>query len=510
MGASAGTKIAMSPQRLFSAALIATLAIKLLLAYVLPMSGDEAYFLVWAKHLDFGYYDHPPMVGWMLHGLLYLGSSELWLRLPAILLSSIIGIGIYQLLKPWDEVKAALLATLFLVSPIALLNVLITTDTPLILFVFLSVVVLFKAMQRDLWYGYVASGVLLGLAFLSKYFAVLLILGYLAFFMVCGRNKQKAYGLFLLLLAALPFALLNFYWNYTHCWDNILFNLYNRNEGEHFAWSKVATFWGMQLYLIGPLLAYYLFKRVADFRYKIAQSGVTLFAYVFLVPMTLFALLSFKNDIGLHWVLAFYPFFYVALFAFLSRDELRKSLTFTLWFSAAHVAIVVVIALLPMETWQHNKLYDGIVFMFENDKVAQQIRPYEQQGFVLAADGYTPAAIASYHYGKNFFVFGEGSHYARQDDMVSDVRAYAGRDVLILKKSPPQLSEYAPYFQRVEVRSFALRGVSFYLVLGYGFDYAHYRETVLRQIKTKYYRIPDFLPHAPCYFCEKYFPGEAN
>jgi hypothetical protein len=45
-------------------------------------------------------------------------------------------------------------------------------------------------------------------------------------------------------------------------------------------------------------------------------------------------------------------------------------------------------------------------------------------------------------------------------------------------------------------------------VLGYGFDYDAYKQRVLQAIKDKYYSIPDFLPHAPCYFCEKYFPGE--
>ena len=84
----------------FKFALLATLAIKLVLAYILPMSGDEAYFIVWAQHLDFGYYDHPPMVGWILHVLLYLGNSEVLLRLPAILLATAIGYGIYRLLKP--------------------------------------------------------------------------------------------------------------------------------------------------------------------------------------------------------------------------------------------------------------------------------------------------------------------------------------------------------------------------------------------------------------------------
>ncbi|MDH4233984.1 MAG: glycosyltransferase family 39 protein, partial [Gallionella sp.] len=491
-------------------ALLATLAIKLVLAYVLPMSGDEAYFIVWAKHLDFGFYDHPPMVGWILHLLLYLGSSEVVLRLPAILLATLIGLGIYRLLKPYDEIRAALVATLFLIAPLNVLNVLVSTDTPLILFVFLSVASLYKALHENSKLWYALSGVFLGMAFLSKYFAVLLILGYLAYFIFSSRSKEKIQGLILLLLASLPFALINFYWNYTHCWDNILFNLYNRNEGEELSASKVAAFLGTQIYLTTPPVIYFLFKHRAEFRQKLKLGHFGLFAFVFLLPMAIFALLSVKKVIGLHWVLAFYPFFYLLLCLYLSREELLKSLKFMAWFSAAHLAAIAVIAVLPMETWKQNKLYDGIVFMFQNEAVVEEIRPYEQQGFLLAADGYTPAAIVSYHYGKNFFVFGEGSHFARQDDMITDFRQLGGRNILILKKSAPELTQYVPYFQSVETKQFMLRGVTFYLVLGYGFDYASYKELVLKPAKEKYYKIPAFLPHAPCYFCEKYFPEEVR
>ena len=501
-------KVPLSPKAAFKFTLLATLAIKLVLAYVLPMSGDEAYFLVWAQHPDFGYYDHPPMAGWLLHLMLQLGSSEVILRLPAILLSTLIGIGIYQLLRSHDETKAALAAILFLISPLNILNVLVTTDTALILFAFLSAASLFKALQKNSLVGYGLSGALLGMAFLSKYFAVLLGLSYLAYLIFSARSRQKTQGFIVLFLAVVPFALLHLYWNYTHCWDNILFNIYTRNEGEQWSLGKVAIFLGTQVYLMTPPVIYYLYRHRAEFGQKIKRDNFRLFAYLFLLPMAVFALLSLKKVIGLHWVLAFYPFLYLLLHLFLSREELLGAIRFMVWFSIAHLAAIALIAVLPMETWKHHKLYDGIVFMFENDTIVEKIRPYEQQNFLLAADGYTPAAIISYHYGKNFFVFGEGSHYARQDDIITDFRPFGGRNILILKKSAPDLTQYAPYFRRVESRQFDLRGVTFYFVLGYGFDYASYKEYVLKPIKEKYYKIPDYLPHAPCYFCEKYFPGE--
>lgn len=397
-------------------------------------------------------------------------------------------------------------APLFLISPLNILNVLITTDTPLILFAFLPAMALFRAQQNHsrIWYG--LSGALLGMAFLSKYFAVLLGLAYLAYAIFSSRSKAKTLGFLLLFAAVIPFALVNAYWNYTHCWDNILFNAYNRHEGDQWSLGKVALFWGGQIYLITPPVLYYLFRRRAELVQKITAAPLVLFGFLFVLPMAVFALLSLKKVIGLHWVLAFYPFFYVLLFVYLSREELVKSLKFMAWFSAAHLAVVAILVALPIETWKQNRLYEGIVFMLAPEEIVANIKPYEQQKFLLATDSYSSSAIISYHYGQNFAVFGEGSRHARQDDILTDYRKYDGRNILILKKSPPDLMEYVLYFHSVESKQLTLHGATFYFVLGYGFDYTSYRDSVLKPIKDKYYRIPDFLPHAPCYFCEKYFP----
>jgi hypothetical protein len=506
-----------SAGNLFKIALLATLALKILLAGILPMSGDEAYFIVWANHPDIGFYDHPPMVSWFLQLLLYLGSTEIIMRLPAILLATLISISLFQFLKTYDETKAALVSLLFLISPLNMLNVLITTDTPLILFVFLSVMVLFKSLQQDRMFWYGLSGALLGMAFLSKYFAVFLGLAYFIYAIIsikndqrALKNKQKILGFVVLFATAMPFALINIYWNYTHCWDNILFNLYNRHEGDQWSWDKVAFFWGAQIYLMTPPVVYFLFCRRAELAQKIRDSQFPIFAFVFLLPMGLFALLSLKKVIGLHWVLAFYPFFYVLLFVWLSRDELRKSLKFMAWFTAIHLIAVSVVATMPMETWKQSRLYEGMVLMFETDKFVEQIKHYEAQNFVLATNSYSMSAIFAYHYGKDFSVVGVGSRHARQDDILTDFFELDGRNVLIVRKFDQDFMQYVPYFESVETKKFELRGAKYYFVLGYGFDYASYKELVLRPIKNQYYQIPDYLPHEPCYFCVKYFPEEVS
>ena len=76
---------------------------------------------------------------------------------------------------------------------------------------------------------------------------------------------------------------------------------------------------------------------------------------------------------------------------------------------------------------------------------------------------------------------------------------------MILRKEAPR-ADYAPYFRSIELRTVELRGATFPVVLGNGFDYAAYRSQVLATVRDRWYRIPKWLPIGRCYFCERYFP----
>ena len=106
-------------------------------------------------------------------------------------------------------------------------------------------------------------------------------------------------------------------------------------------------------------------------------------------------------------------------------------------------------------------------------------------------------------------VFGGASSHARHDDLVTDFRALAGRNFLILRKSAPKLDDYRRYFREVSADSFEIRGARFWRVKGEGFDYPAYRAGVLAGVRQKYYAIPAWLPQTACYMCDRYFPGEA-
>jgi len=444
------------------------------------------------------------MVGWLLYLLLKVSSAPWVLRLPVTLLPFALAAGVYFVLRRADEGKAALAALAFMLLPANVWAVLITTDTPLIFFSFASALAFWVGLEKKAPAWQALAGAFLGLAFLSKYFAVLLGLAYIVYTALAPRGQRDWRALALVVVCALPFAAVNLWWNYEHCWTNVMFNVYNRHQGAGWSWKTPLLFVVSVLYLLSPVALWQLAKDRAWASAALGDPGRRFFALMFAFPFGFFAVISLVKQIGLHWMLGFVPFFFVLAGWMLSREQLRRSVAYLGVFSAVHAAAILGAAALPLETWQKSRVYDGIVFTVRINDILREIKPYDGE-FALAADGYTPAVTASFYYGKYFFVFGHGSSYARQDDIVTDLRPLDGRNILVLRKNPPDDSEYRPYFKTVEYRRFTLSGATFHLVLGRGFDFAAYRAGVLEPVRQRLYAIPRYLPQGRCYFCERYF-----
>ena len=70
--------------------------------------------------------------------LFLVGRNDVWVRSPAILGTLSIGFGLFWALREFDAARAAQVACLYLLSPIHLIYVIVTTDTALIVTSFWS------------------------------------------------------------------------------------------------------------------------------------------------------------------------------------------------------------------------------------------------------------------------------------------------------------------------------------------------------------------------------------
>jgi hypothetical protein len=179
-----------------------------------------------------------------------------------------------------------------------------------------------------------------------------------------------------------------------------------------------------------------------------------------------------------------------------------------------HVALFGLLLSVPFTLAKNTKYFDSMVLALRVPEVIAPIKALENveksggEKFVLASDGYSNAVTLGYHLKRYVAVFGPGSRYARQDDMLTDWRALDGKNIATYRKTQYSLDEYVPYFERVEVEEHRVEGVKFSLIKGYGFKYLAYRDRVLRPIRERWYRLPTWLPNRGCYFCERYFPAE--
>ncbi len=492
----------------FAVILSTTLALKLILSVWFPVTGDEAYFTLWGKFPDYGFYDHPPMLGWWLTAQLWFGDALWWLRLPSVLVTTGIGWAIYQIVRKQNEQVATWVASLYLLAPINLLGVVIANDTPLLFWSFISVMAFYRAQDDDHIGWYALSGALLGLAFLSKFFAGVLGIAYAIYVLLFVRRGVKPwFGIATVALAAMPGVVVNLVWNYNHCWNNYLFNFVNRTQHTGFSLSNIGIYLLILVYVITPPVIYYLYQSRDRLIPAIRANG-GLYMALFLIGISLFTVVAARQPFGIHWLLVFYPFLFLGLAYTLSEHLLSICFRFMVPFAAIHVLVAVALLFMPASVFRvWADPHQFIVFGKHTDEVLAELDKFDGN-YTYATDNYTISATAEYRGRRRVIVFGAGSFHGRQDDLLTDFRELDGTNILILQFSDKTMEPYSNYFDKLKIEQIEVRGARYYVAVGQGFRYRAYRDTVLSNVRDAYYRVPKFLPVGNCYVYDRYFEDD--
>jgi len=179
---------------------------------------DEAHYFLYAKYLDLSYVDHPPLVGWF-HAPIYnlFGTSEFLVRLPAIILFALTTYLLYQFTAALSGSRQIALLAALAVNSSFLFNALsfmLLPDSflyPLMLLLIFTI----KKMEASPEPKYfIFLGLLLGLAGLAKYTAILFVPPLVAYFIIKRRydllvSKQMLLAAIIALLMVSPVL----YWN---------------------------------------------------------------------------------------------------------------------------------------------------------------------------------------------------------------------------------------------------------------------------------------------------------
>src|SRR3990172_1278233 len=124
----------------------------------LALAPDEAHYWEWSRRLDLSYYSKGPMVAYLIFLFTRLGgATELWVRFPAVLLSS--GAVVILYLTAWrlfSSHKVSFLASLTALSiPLFTAgSILMTIDAPFLFFWVLACYMAVRAVspERNLYH----------------------------------------------------------------------------------------------------------------------------------------------------------------------------------------------------------------------------------------------------------------------------------------------------------------------------------------------------------------------
>ena len=192
-------------------------AVRLVVAPTIGLGTDEAHYVLYAKFLDLSYFDHPPLVGWT-HALFYyiFGTNEFLVRLPAILLFTVTSFLCYRFTLLEGGERSALLATVALNGSFLLsgLGFMLLPESLLLPLVFALMHAVRKLERSPDPLNFVLLGLVLGLAGLAKYTAILFVPALTLY----GVAKQRYDILFnprMLISAAVAFIMVTpvIYWN---------------------------------------------------------------------------------------------------------------------------------------------------------------------------------------------------------------------------------------------------------------------------------------------------------
>jgi 4-amino-4-deoxy-L-arabinose transferase-like glycosyltransferase len=249
----------MIPARVSLALIAALIFLRAVMAGLLPLSADEAYYWLWSKNLAAGYYDHPPMIAWLIRaGTMLFGDTPLGVRFAGIVLSLPASWFVWQgaalILK--DANRAALAALLFNLTLMISVELLAATpDMPSVAAAAAFVYFLARVQANGEGHWWLAVGIAGGLGLLSKYSALFLGFGTLIWLVVDARNRKwlvspwPYLGAGLALLIVTPHLL----WQAQHHWMTFAFQ-FGRVGGGAFTLRYLGEFLAAQIGLATPLI----------------------------------------------------------------------------------------------------------------------------------------------------------------------------------------------------------------------------------------------------------------
>ena len=307
-------------KRLLGAATV----VRLLLGAVVPLFPDETYYWEWSRNLAAGYFDHPPVLAWMIRaGTLVFGDTAFGVRVLPILAGTGCALAVARIARALGgDAAARLAAIIFTVIPIVAAGaVLATPDAPMLCAAAWALYAVLRALgvperahEDDgpahggaalRWW--VIAGASIGVAMSSKYTSVFIPVGVALAFIFHGKlqNRFGQLGPYVAVGVAALVMVPVLWWNATHDWVSFAFQLSHGlgapKGGALGALNRELELLGGQIGLVSPILFFFAIRALRD-AVRFSEEGFRLVVGVAcFVPLAFFIYSATRRSVEANW-----------------------------------------------------------------------------------------------------------------------------------------------------------------------------------------------------------------
>ena len=350
--------------------------------------SDETYYWLWSKKLALSYFDHPPMVAYMIKMTTLFSDEPMFVRLSAALMVSGTAYILYLLAKKIFDEKAAIATFYVFLSAILIVvgSTLITPDIPLMFFWALTLYAAYVYLEEDNKKYALLTGVAAGAMLLSKYTGILPLFTLFIYILIYKRAVFKdKYLYFALLLAILVFSPV-LIWNYQHDFISFTFQLQHGVETAEkvFQGKTFFEFIGLQFVLFHPFYLLPLFYFIIRDKTRFERKKVYLLL-PFLFVLFFFIYNAAFKPANAQWAAGAYLSAAVLLGYYISKYSYQKLLIAGVAFSALFMVLLKtpVGYLIPPIERLHLRL--GHIDKFKDEIAAMHLN-LEQYDYLLIDD----------------------------------------------------------------------------------------------------------------------------
>ena len=441
--------------------------LKLLYIQDIALMADEAYYWEWSRWLAWSYFDHPPMVAYLISiSTGVLGATPTAVRLGGILLSGGAALLLYDLGRRMFAPRIALVAVALVNTTLLYFvgTMIMTPDIPQIFFWALAMNLTWRALHSQELFPWALAGVAAGMALLSKYVAIFIIPSFFLY-LIAARDEHRWLrhpGPYLMALCAFLVFLPVIVWNQQHQWISFAFQLgHGSGAGEELTLRWLARFLGGQAALVSPILFVALLAALVRGFYQGRQAGgkEALFLACFTGPLLLFMLLvSLQSRVEANWPTPAYlaGFLLLALRygrAWGSKGYGAIGATVAVAFSLMITATALVQMRLPILPLDHKQNPAARSVGWE--RLAERVQAHRSQPetpLTVVTDRYQYSSLLAFHLPDQPRTFVLAPHRrSSQYDLWGGYEPRQGQEILYVTNQPALAPEAAATFARIQL-----------------------------------------------------------